>query len=71
MIKKFLIAGLLLVLIYAVLFVIQVWGGFIPAETFAKITVTLIVFGLVDLIVIGTCYAIKESEELKRWNHIG
>ena len=71
MIKKLLLAWLILVIIYWVLVISRTWFDIFSFEIFIKISITFWIVWFVILLAIWILYAIKEDEELKKWNNIG
>lgn len=71
MIKKLLLTWLILVIIYWILVISRVWFDIFSVEMFLKISITFWIIGFVILVAVWILYAIKEDEELKKWNHIG
>ncbi len=70
MIKKLLLVWLALIVTYWILVILRVWFNIFDVEFFFKISITFWILWFIDLVTIWILYAIKEDEELKKWNHI-
>lgn len=71
MIKKLLLTWLALVIIYGILVISRIWFDIFSFDLFIKISITFWIIWFIILITVWILYAIKEEEELKKWNNIG
>lgn len=70
MTKNLIIAWFVLFAIYAILFILQVWTGFIDPITFFRLSITFWVLIAIDVVMIIIIYTLDEESSLKKWKHL-